>query len=62
MAAQHAQALNVTAHNPKSFEALKISHWKPHTILSVAYLRPRDLKLFIDADETTERPGAEIIG
>jgi GNAT superfamily N-acetyltransferase len=60
VAAQHAAALNVAITNPKSFEALKISHWQPHTILSVAYLRPRELKAFSDTDEITEKPGAEI--
>jgi GNAT superfamily N-acetyltransferase len=36
-------ALNLTVINPKSWEAVRISHWQPHTIYSVAYLRPPKL-------------------
>ena len=38
-----AKALNFTLSNPKSWEAVRVSHWMPHTILSVAYLRPPQL-------------------
>ncbi len=37
-------AVNVTISNPKSWEAVRVSHWQPHTILSVAYLRPPQLQ------------------
>src|SRR5579859_6727133 len=38
-----AKALNFTLSNPKSWEAVRVSHWMPHTIMSVAYLRPPQL-------------------
>ncbi|HLY27629.1 MAG TPA: GNAT family N-acetyltransferase [Aggregatilineales bacterium] len=38
-----ARGLNITVTNPKSWEAVQISHWMPHTIQSVAYLRPPKL-------------------
>jgi len=37
------KALNFTLINPKSWEAVQVSHWMPHTVLSVAYLRPPQL-------------------
>jgi GNAT superfamily N-acetyltransferase len=41
-------ALNFTVTNPKAWEALQLSHWQPHTILSVAYLRPANLKPYVE--------------
>jgi len=38
-----AKALNFTLSNPHAWEAVQVSHWMPHTILSVAYLRPPKL-------------------
>ncbi len=35
-----AEALNFTITNPKVWEAVRVSHWQPHTILCVAYLKP----------------------
>src|SRR5450432_3004462 len=43
-----AHALNLTISNPKSWEATRISHWQPHTILSVAYRRPPELLPYKD--------------
>ncbi|HVO43346.1 MAG TPA: GNAT family N-acetyltransferase [Aggregatilineales bacterium] len=37
------RALNFTLVNPKAWEAVQVNHWMPHTILSVAYLRPPQL-------------------
>jgi GNAT superfamily N-acetyltransferase len=34
------EALNFVISNPKVWEAVQVSHWQPHTILCVAYLRP----------------------
>ncbi len=34
------EALNFTISNPKVWEAVQVSHWQPHTILCVAYMRP----------------------
>lgn len=42
-------ALNFTVVNPKTWEALQVSHWQPHTILSVAYLRPAQLKHYVES-------------
>jgi GNAT superfamily N-acetyltransferase len=47
-ASADAEALNVTVLNPKAWEAVQIPHWQPHTILSVAYLRPPQLKLYTE--------------
>jgi ribosomal protein S18 acetylase RimI-like enzyme len=44
-----AKALNFTLHNPKAWEAVQVSHWMPHTILSVAYLRPPELIPYVDS-------------
>ncbi len=46
-------ALNLTVSNPKSWEAVRISHWQPHTIYSVAYLRPPKLKPYEDGPGAT---------
>ena len=42
-AKEQTEALNFTISNPKAFEAVQVSHWQPHTILCVAYLRPPTL-------------------
>lgn len=47
-AANNTSALNFTVVNPKAWEALQVSHWQPHTILSVAYLRPKTLKPYTE--------------
>ncbi|MEP7285272.1 MAG: GNAT family N-acetyltransferase [Chloroflexota bacterium] len=49
------RAINITVSNPKSWEATRISHWQPHTILSVAYLRPPQLQLY-DESTAKEKP------
>lgn len=40
--------VNFTISNPKSFEAVRVSHWMPHTIYSVAYLRPPQLQPYVE--------------
>lgn len=47
-ASANTSSLNFTISNPKAWEALQISHWQPHTILSVAYLRPKMLKPYVE--------------
>jgi GNAT superfamily N-acetyltransferase len=47
-ASVNTSALNFTVVNPKAWEALQISHWQPHTILSVAYLRPAKLVPYVE--------------
>ena len=47
-ASANTSSLNFTISNPKAWEALQISHWQPHTILSVAYLRPAKLKPYVE--------------
>lgn len=42
-------ALNLTVLNPKAWEAVRINHWMPHTILSVAYFRPPTLKIYTES-------------
>jgi GNAT superfamily N-acetyltransferase len=49
-AAANTSALNFTVVNPKAWEALQLSRWQPHTILSVAYLRPPKLKIYIEGN------------
>ncbi len=43
-ASQETQALNFRVTNPKAWEALQVARWQPHTIYSVAYLRPAALQ------------------
>lgn len=47
-ASQDTDALNFTMTNPKAWEALRISHWQPYTLLSVAYLRPPKLEPYVE--------------
>lgn len=42
--------LNITVTNPKSFEALQLSRWQPHTIYDVAYLRPGQLQPYVEPE------------
>jgi GNAT superfamily N-acetyltransferase len=44
------QAITITVSNPKVWEAAQISHWQPHTVLSVAYLRPQKLLLYEEGE------------
>jgi GNAT superfamily N-acetyltransferase len=42
-------ALNFRVSNPKAWEALQLNHWAPHTVLSTAYLRPKEVKRYVEA-------------
>ncbi len=45
------KAWNFTLSNPKSWLAMRVSHWMPHTILSVAYLRPPQLQPYSEESD-----------